>query len=174
MSIPCCLHEGEKLTERGPFSLQRIRQSVLLLSAHRPHRGRFAVDLGREALERERRTASFVEEASVFRMAVHVDEARSHVESRGVDLRRALTGETSDGGDAIARERHVALERRAPGTVEDRAVAENDVVVRGAGGGEDQKEEKALSHGAGVSLSAVGRVKRDSRDVAAAASPRST
>jgi hypothetical protein len=60
---------------------------------------------------------------------VHVDEARRDHETARVDLFGAAPGHPSHGRDAIARDRNVALERRAPAAVDDRAAADDEIGV---------------------------------------------
>jgi hypothetical protein len=60
-------------------------------------------------------------------VGVHVDEARRHHQAARIDLLAPRSGEGAHGGDLAARQRHVGLERLAPGAVEHRPAPDHQV-----------------------------------------------
>jgi hypothetical protein len=64
-------------------------------------------------------------------MRVHVDPAGRHQEAGSINLAPSRTELAADFGDALARDRHVAIKCRLPGPIDD-GPATNDDVVHGS------------------------------------------
>src|SRR5437868_62755 len=75
-------------------------------------------------------------------MRMHVDESGGDDQAAGIDRSRRVAVDLSDGFDAIVFDGDVAVKPRIPGTVDDFAVTNNEIVMfRGAARAGDQCEE---------------------------------
>ena len=128
--FPC--EAVEILAQRGPLDGEldvalRLDHVLLHGGIQRPHGPAFAHDLQRHALANVALRPAIDEEA-VGRPAQHVDEARRHGESLGLDDLRRVRLELPDGGDPPILDPDVRDVGGAAGTIVDPAARDHHII----------------------------------------------